>query len=90
MFTLRSCLLPSLLSFSVGSIFGNKHYLILTLCSQIFESLRDSFVGGPWGTCNQLVQKNRNETNDFFLGKCLTIVDRFEGLPGSVGTRYRC
>ena len=43
MWNSRSCLQLRVLSFSTGSTLGDKYDLVMALCSQIFEYLRETF-----------------------------------------------
>ena len=65
---------------------GVKHDLILSLRSQIFERLRETFRHAL--EYLQLARSEKNEKNARFLQKHLIIIDLFEGL-WSVGTRFR-
>ena len=71
---------------ALGSTLGVKHDLILSLRSQIFERLRETFRHAL--EYLQLARSEKNEKNARFLQKHLIIIDLFEGL-WSVGTRFR-
>ena len=61
----------------MGSTFDVKCDLILALCSQVLEYLRETFYSMPWGTRNQLVQKKKSKQHGLFLRKRVTILLTF-------------
>ena len=59
---------------------GDKHDLVLTLRSQTFECLRETFLQACLGVLGTSCIKKKRKEKGFFVLKRLSITDLFEGL----------